>query len=155
VPLRYAGSASLWGFAIYLASRDGYQDSVLPSGLRAGTPRRRWTAPAGCTSGPRSHGIARSTTVTTGVLDTQVTHHTTRQANGYSGHGMQEVRGFKSPWLHHSRSRRSDGLRLLLSAVEPPGRTVEHSRARRVISGRPSPCQRRWIQGQLRGDAIR
>jgi hypothetical protein len=36
--LRYAGSASLWGFAIYLASRDGYQDSVLPSGLSIGTP---------------------------------------------------------------------------------------------------------------------
>jgi hypothetical protein len=36
--LRYAGSASRWGFAIYLASRDGYEDSVLPSGLGAGTP---------------------------------------------------------------------------------------------------------------------
>jgi hypothetical protein len=36
--LRYAGSASLWGFAIYLASIDGYQDSVLPSGLPVGTP---------------------------------------------------------------------------------------------------------------------
>jgi len=28
--LRYAGSASLWGFAIHLASKDGYQDAVLP-----------------------------------------------------------------------------------------------------------------------------
>jgi hypothetical protein len=37
--LRYAGSASLWGFAIYLASRDGYEDSVLPSGLPIGTPQ--------------------------------------------------------------------------------------------------------------------
>jgi hypothetical protein len=36
--LRYAGSASLWGFAVYLASGDGYQDSVLPSGLPVGTP---------------------------------------------------------------------------------------------------------------------
>jgi hypothetical protein len=36
--LRYAGSASLWGFAIYLASTDGYQDSVLPSALPVGTP---------------------------------------------------------------------------------------------------------------------
>jgi len=34
----YAGSASVWGFAVYLASRDGSQDSVLPSGLPAGTP---------------------------------------------------------------------------------------------------------------------
>ena len=32
------GSASLWGFAIHLASCDGYQDSVLPSGLPVGTP---------------------------------------------------------------------------------------------------------------------
>jgi hypothetical protein len=36
--LRYGGSASLWGFAVYLASRDGYQDSVLPSGLPIGEP---------------------------------------------------------------------------------------------------------------------
>lgn len=36
--LRYGGSAARWGFAIYLASKDGYQDSVLPSGLFAGTP---------------------------------------------------------------------------------------------------------------------
>ncbi|HTE69437.1 MAG TPA: hypothetical protein VK942_11870 [Actinomycetes bacterium] len=36
--LRYQDSASLWGFAIYLASRDGYEDSVLPSGLPIGTP---------------------------------------------------------------------------------------------------------------------
>jgi hypothetical protein len=36
--LRYAGSAGLWGFAIYLASKDGYQDSVLPSGLPVGAP---------------------------------------------------------------------------------------------------------------------
>ncbi|MEO3748759.1 hypothetical protein [Plantactinospora sp. B5E13] len=36
--LRYCGSASRWGFAIYLASRGSYQDSVLPSGLHAGDP---------------------------------------------------------------------------------------------------------------------
>jgi hypothetical protein len=36
--LRYNGSASIWGFAIYLASKDGYQDSILPSGLPAGSP---------------------------------------------------------------------------------------------------------------------
>jgi hypothetical protein len=36
--LRYTGWASLWGFAIYLASRDGYEDSILPSGLLVGTP---------------------------------------------------------------------------------------------------------------------
>ena len=36
--LRYGGSATRWGFAIYLASNDGYQDSVLPTGAFAGTP---------------------------------------------------------------------------------------------------------------------
>jgi hypothetical protein len=36
--LRYAGSASLWGFAIYLASRDGYEDSILPIGPPIGAP---------------------------------------------------------------------------------------------------------------------
>lgn len=36
--LRYTGSASIWGFAIYLASRDGYEDSFLPNGLPAGSP---------------------------------------------------------------------------------------------------------------------
>jgi len=37
--LRYAGSASTWGFAIYRASHDDYQDSILPSGYPAGTPQ--------------------------------------------------------------------------------------------------------------------
>jgi hypothetical protein len=57
--LRYAGSASLWGFAVYLASRDGYQDSVLPSGLPIGTPEEALDcacAPAGCTSTTRAPG---------------------------------------------------------------------------------------------------
>ena len=36
--LRYGGYASEWGFAIYLASKDGYEDSVLPSGRLAGSP---------------------------------------------------------------------------------------------------------------------
>ena len=37
--LRYGGSASRWGFAIYLASKDGYEDSVLPTGGFAGAPQ--------------------------------------------------------------------------------------------------------------------
>ena len=36
--LRYVGYASTWGFAIYRASHDDYQDSFLPSGQPAGTP---------------------------------------------------------------------------------------------------------------------
>ena len=35
--LRYAGSASTWGFAIYRASHDDYENSLLPSGWPAGT----------------------------------------------------------------------------------------------------------------------
>lgn len=30
--LRYTGSASTWGFAIYRASHDDYEDNVLPNG---------------------------------------------------------------------------------------------------------------------------
>ena len=37
--LRYTGSASTWGFAIYRASHDDYDKSVLPSGYPAGTPQ--------------------------------------------------------------------------------------------------------------------
>ncbi len=36
--LRYGGSASTWGFAIYRASHDDYEDSFLPSGAMGGTP---------------------------------------------------------------------------------------------------------------------
>ena len=37
--LRYAGSASTWGFAVYRASHDDYEDSILPSGWPAGSPQ--------------------------------------------------------------------------------------------------------------------
>ena len=37
--LRYTGYATTWGFAIYLASRDGYHNSILPNGRPAGTRR--------------------------------------------------------------------------------------------------------------------
>jgi hypothetical protein len=35
--LRYAGYANRWGFAIYRASHDDYQDSYLPTGTMGGT----------------------------------------------------------------------------------------------------------------------
>jgi hypothetical protein len=35
--LRYGGYANQWGFAIYLASKDKYEDSFLPTGNPAGT----------------------------------------------------------------------------------------------------------------------
>jgi hypothetical protein len=37
--LRYSGSASTWGFAIYRASHDNYDKAVLPSGRPASTPQ--------------------------------------------------------------------------------------------------------------------
>jgi hypothetical protein len=36
--LRYVGWAASWGFAIYLASSDKYEDSFLPNGTFMGTP---------------------------------------------------------------------------------------------------------------------
>ncbi|MGH8923932.1 MAG: hypothetical protein ACRDWA_04710 [Acidimicrobiia bacterium] len=38
--LRYLGSPHQWGFAIYLASKDGYEDSMLPHGSFTGTPQQ-------------------------------------------------------------------------------------------------------------------
>ena len=36
--LRYGGSAGTWGFALYLAGTDKYEDTILPTGSFAGTP---------------------------------------------------------------------------------------------------------------------
>ena len=36
--LRYGGSASVWAFAVYLASKDGYEESILPDGSFSGAP---------------------------------------------------------------------------------------------------------------------
>lgn len=38
--LRYSGSASRWGFALYRASHDDYDDNILPSGQFAGAPEQ-------------------------------------------------------------------------------------------------------------------
>ena len=37
--LRYTRSASVWGFAIWRASHDDYEDSYLPSGWPSGSPQ--------------------------------------------------------------------------------------------------------------------
>ena len=37
--LRYGGSAHSFGFAIYSAAQDRYQDAVLRTGLPTGTPQ--------------------------------------------------------------------------------------------------------------------
>jgi hypothetical protein len=36
--LRYGGSAAVWGLALYLASTDKYEDTILPTGAFAGSP---------------------------------------------------------------------------------------------------------------------
>jgi hypothetical protein len=41
-PPRQGGTAGRWGFAIYLVSKDGYEDSMLPTGCTAGSPARPW-----------------------------------------------------------------------------------------------------------------
>lgn len=37
--LRYGGSASLWGFAIYLGSSGKHEDSAFPNGDFVGSPQ--------------------------------------------------------------------------------------------------------------------
>ncbi len=38
--LTYRRNPEHWGFAIYLASRDGYENSLLPTGRPTGTPEQ-------------------------------------------------------------------------------------------------------------------
>ena len=38
--LRYLGSDTDWGFALYQASSDTYDDTLLPDGSPSGTPER-------------------------------------------------------------------------------------------------------------------
>ena len=45
--LRYGGSAARWGFAMYLASKDGYEDAILPTGAFAGPPEDALDCAAG------------------------------------------------------------------------------------------------------------
>ena len=57
--LRYVGYASTWGFAIYRASHDDYQDNYLPSGSHPEPPKKPSTAPAASTSVTPPHGSHR------------------------------------------------------------------------------------------------
>ncbi len=45
--LRFGGVLHTWGFALYLASRDAYRDSKLPSGLPMGSPEECLDCAAG------------------------------------------------------------------------------------------------------------
>ena len=39
IRLRYSGSASTWGFGLYLASSGKYENQILPTGFTAGSPQ--------------------------------------------------------------------------------------------------------------------
>jgi len=60
--LRYTGYASRWGFAIWRASHDDYQDSWLPNGTPSGTPKKPSTPPAASTSATPPPGHHRQRT---------------------------------------------------------------------------------------------
>jgi len=56
--LRYGGTARFWGFAIYRASHDDYEDSWLPDGQSAGAPETALDTAAGLYLGdPTSLGL--------------------------------------------------------------------------------------------------
>ena len=56
--LRFLSSATVWGFAIYRASHDDYEDNVLPSGSPTGTAEAEVKALAGAL--PAEHGVPLS-----------------------------------------------------------------------------------------------
>lgn len=58
--LRYAGSASTWGFAIYRASHDDYENSYLPSGQFAGSPEEALDCACGLYLGDPSAWLPNS-----------------------------------------------------------------------------------------------
>ncbi len=60
IRLQFAGSASRWGFAIYLASHDGYERAVLPTGLLPARQKRLSIVRARSTSEMRSLGTNAS-----------------------------------------------------------------------------------------------
>lgn len=39
IRLRYGGSASVWGFGVYLASSGKHENQILPTGFTAGSPQ--------------------------------------------------------------------------------------------------------------------
>ena len=57
--LRYAGSATTWGFAIYRASHDDYEKSVRPAATRPAPRKKPSTAPAASTSATLQPGSTR------------------------------------------------------------------------------------------------
>ena len=56
--LRYAGSASRWGFGMYRASHDDYEDSFLPTGSMGGSPEEALDCACGLYLGDPSAWIS-------------------------------------------------------------------------------------------------
>jgi hypothetical protein len=57
--LRYAGSASRWGFAMYRASHDDYEESFLPTGAMGGSPEEALDCACGLYLGDPSAWISQ------------------------------------------------------------------------------------------------
>jgi hypothetical protein len=57
--LRYAGSASRWGFAVYRASHDDCEESFLPTGVMGGSPEEALDCACGLYLGDPSAWISR------------------------------------------------------------------------------------------------
>ena len=56
--LRYSGSASRWGFGMYRASHDDYEDSFLPTGSMGGSPEEALECACGLYRGDPSAWIS-------------------------------------------------------------------------------------------------
>jgi hypothetical protein len=77
--LRYGGSAARWGFAIYLASKDGYETSSCRPASSPVHPKTPWTPPAASTSATPPPGSEPPTNSRAGPLR-KVLSSVTRQA---------------------------------------------------------------------------
>jgi hypothetical protein len=81
--LRYGGSAHTWGFAIYRASHDDYEPSILPGGYPAGSPQEALDCACASTSPTSPPGPATYQTATPDEL----TGPTTRRSGRAGGRG--------------------------------------------------------------------
>jgi hypothetical protein len=59
--LRYLGSPDTWGFAVYLASKGGYEDSILPRGSFTGAPEGALDCACGLYLNDIPHGATAET----------------------------------------------------------------------------------------------
>jgi hypothetical protein len=57
--LRYVGSASRWGFAMYRASHDDYEESFLPTAVMGGSPEEALDCACGLYLGDPSAWISQ------------------------------------------------------------------------------------------------